>query len=123
MWLLSTSTAELRYFVDCNAVGAYAILSHVWDDDEQLFDEIRALSLSSRNILNDESHKLSAKIQNCCRFARKLGFDWVWIDTCCIDKSSSSELSEAINSMYRFYALSSVCYAYLRDVPKDTFPA
>ncbi|KAI6041068.1 hypothetical protein EDC04DRAFT_2566167, partial [Pisolithus marmoratus] len=36
--------------------------------------------------------------------ARKNGLNWVWIDTCCINKESSSELSEAINSMYKWYA-------------------
>ncbi len=44
------------------------------------------------------------------------GVRYIWIDTCCIDKSSSAELSEAINSMYRWYEESVVCYAYLEDV-------
>jgi hypothetical protein len=42
-----------------------------------------------------------------------------WIDSCCIDKSSSAELSEAINSMYKWYANAQVCYAYLSDVDVD----
>lgn len=49
-----------------------------------------------------------------------MGIDYVWNDTCCIDKSSSAELSEAINSMYEFYAKSAVCFAYLDDV--DDYP-
>ena len=44
------------------------------------------------------------------------GWDWIWIDTCCIDKRSSAELSEAINSMYLWYREAQVCYAYLSDV-------
>ncbi|KAK4183098.1 hypothetical protein QBC35DRAFT_518450 [Podospora australis] len=44
------------------------------------------------------------------------GFTYVWIDTCCIDKTSSAELSEAIDSMYRWYQEATVCYAYLADV-------
>ena len=48
--------------------------------------------------------------------AKSRGFDWVWIDTCCIDKKSSAELSEAINSMFRWYAEAQECYAYLSDV-------
>jgi hypothetical protein len=40
-----------------------------------------------------------------------------WIDTCCIDNSSSAELSEAINSMFRWYEKAEVCYVYLLDVP------
>ncbi|PIL28692.1 hypothetical protein GSI_08736 [Ganoderma sinense ZZ0214-1] len=61
--------------------------------------------------------ELSPKIRHACRVARENGFRYIWIDSCCIDKSSSAELSEAINSMYRWYALSDVCYAYLADVP------
>ena len=48
------------------------------------------------------------------------GYSWVWVDTCCIDKSSSAELSEAINSMYLWYQDSAVCYAYLADVQDIT---
>ncbi|KAK6068065.1 het domain protein [Seiridium cupressi] len=56
------------------------------------------------------------KINGCCALARNNSFEWVWIDTCCIDKTSSAELSEAINSMYRWYKEASVCYVYLADV-------
>lgn len=35
---------------------------------------------------------------------------------CCIDKTSTAELSEAINSMYRWYQKAQVCYVYLADV-------
>lgn len=51
---------------------------------------------------------------------QKMG--WVWIDTCCIDKTSSSELSEAINSMFRWYGQAEMCLAYLSDVPDVTDP-
>jgi hypothetical protein len=63
-----------------------------------------------------------AKIQNCCRQALRDGYHYVWIDTCCIDKSSSAELSEAINSMYKWYAKAKVCYAYLNDVESTQDP-
>ncbi|KAE8333834.1 ankyrin repeat-containing domain protein [Aspergillus sergii] len=46
-----------------------------------------------------------------------MGYEYTWIDTCCIDKTSSAELSEAINSMFRYYQASSACYAFLSDVP------
>ena len=48
--------------------------------------------------------------------AESHGYKWVWIDTCCIDKTSSAELWEANNSMFRYYSLARVCYGYLRDV-------
>ena len=57
-----------------------------------------------------------SKILQSARLAAQEGLKYMWIDTCCIDKSSSAELSEAINSMFRWYLLSTVCYAYLADV-------
>ncbi|KAI1786210.1 hypothetical protein LXA43DRAFT_1185299 [Ganoderma leucocontextum] len=61
--------------------------------------------------------ELSPKIREACAVARANGFRFIWIDSCCIDKSSSSELSEAINSMYYWYGQAMICYAYLADVP------
>ena len=63
--------------------------------------------------------ELSPKIRNACAVARANGYQYLWIDSCCIDKTSSSELSEAINSMYQWYADAEVCYAFLADVPAD----
>lgn len=60
---------------------------------------------------------LSSKVRNACAFARKNGYRYLWIDSCCIDKTSSSELSESINSMFKSYAGSAVCYTFLADVP------
>jgi hypothetical protein len=56
------------------------------------------------------------KLRNACKVAIADGYDYLWIDTCCIQKSSSSELSEAINSMFNWYREASVCYVYLCDV-------
>jgi len=57
-----------------------------------------------------------AKVEGCCRQASRDGWRYCWIDSCCIDKSSSAELSEAINSMFEWYRRAEVCYAYLSDV-------
>ncbi len=119
MWLLSTSRAELHYFVSPEIVpGGYAILSHVWDSpNEQSFQDIQALRASCTEAdLNPRDH-VSDKIRECCKLAEQHGDDWLWVDTCCIDKTSSTELSEAINSMFRYYSQANVCYAYLADVP------
>jgi hypothetical protein len=62
------------------------------------------------------------KIKYCCEQAIKDKLDFVWVDTCCIDKSSSAELTEAINSMFCWYIQSAVCDAYLVDVPANTDP-
>ncbi|KAI5992017.1 heterokaryon incompatibility protein-domain-containing protein [Pisolithus orientalis] len=61
------------------------------------------------------------KIIKSCEQAKD-GYEWLWVDTCCIDKQSSTELSEAINSMYRWYRNAQVCYAYLNDVDEKVFP-
>jgi hypothetical protein len=54
------------------------------------------------------------------RLALQDGYEYIWVDTCCIDKTSSAELQEAINSMYQWYWDSAVCYAYLSDVSLPT---
>ena len=58
----------------------------------------------------------ASSVRNACVVARKNGYRYIWINSCCIDKSSSSEQSEAINSMYKWYNLAAVCYAYPADV-------
>ncbi|CDO76714.1 hypothetical protein BN946_scf184796.g8 [Trametes cinnabarina] len=78
----------------------------------------RLVGLPPRSVLN----KASAKIRECCAFALARGYRWLWVDTCCIDKTSSTELSEAINSMYQWYAHAAVCYAYLQDVDEAENP-
>jgi hypothetical protein len=107
MHLLNTTTLSLHSFFG-KAVPEYAILSHRWDEKEVLFQDLK----HSRG----PEMPGYAKIQGCCAQARKDGWDYVWIDSCCIDKSSSAELSEAINSMYQWYKDAEVCYAFLSDV-------
>ncbi|KAG9230486.1 HET domain-containing protein [Amylocarpus encephaloides] len=111
MWLLNTTTITLRFFADdkeTDEVGGYAILSHTWGSNEASFQDLQDPSYAKKN-------SMSSKIQNCCRRAQSDGFEYVWIDTCCIDKTNSVELSEAINSMMRFYRNARECYAYLSD--------
>lgn len=89
----------------------YAILSHVWQDEEVSHVDLR-------EHFEDAKHKLGfKKIRSCCDVAREEHrLKYVWIDTCCIDKRSSAELSEAINSMYRYYGEAQLCIIYLHDV-------
>ncbi|EIW78776.1 HET-domain-containing protein [Coniophora puteana RWD-64-598 SS2] len=120
MWLLSTDRAELHFFVSPNRVnGGYAILSHVWGDNEQSFQDVQAIRKSAEEDGRNPRDLVSAKIRECCLLAERHGYKWVWNDTCCIDKSSSAELSEAINSMFLWYSQADICYAYLQDVPSD----
>ncbi|TBU53873.1 hypothetical protein BD310DRAFT_887129 [Dichomitus squalens] len=122
MWLLSTKRAELHFFNGPEQVpGGYAVLSHVWDQNEQSFQELRALQERCQGHKNPRD-LASEKVRQCCWIAEIHGYKWIWNDTCCIDKTSSAELSEAINSMFRYYSLAKICYAYLRDVPASPDP-
>ncbi|KAH9910404.1 HET-domain-containing protein [Epithele typhae] len=117
MWLLSTDRAELHYFVSAEVVpGGYAILSHVWTNDETQFYDIRAVETRCKETGENPRDFVSSKIREFCILSAKHGYTFAWADTCCIDKSSSAELSEAINSMFHYYSLAGVCYAYLSDV-------
>jgi hypothetical protein len=107
MRLLNTSTITLEEF-SSDSVPKYAILSHVWGPGEVSFQDMK--NGMARNLAG------YLKIQGCCWQAFRDGWQYAWIDTCCIDKSSSAELSEAINSMFRWYENATVCYAYLPDV-------
>lgn len=118
MWLLRTDTAKLVYFAE--PPPKYAILSHVWNIQEQLFHELLELHVTLPSNVNPRS-KASSKVRDCCIYAESQGFEWLWIDTCCIDKRSTTELSEAISSMYRWYARATVCYVYLQDVPTEDY--
>ena len=97
---------------------AYAILSHRWIEDTEVdYEEMVGLAKMDAEERDEIRQRLGYwKIRDACQQAKKDGYEWVWVDTCCIDKRSSAELSEAINSMYRWYENSRVCYAYLHDV-------
>lgn len=121
MWLLSTDRAELHFFATLeSATGGYAILSHTWGHgNEQSFQEIQALRERCAASGENPRNLASPKIRQCCILAENHGYRWLWVDSCCIDKTSSTELSEAINSMFRWYSLAEVCFAYLEDVESD----
>lgn len=97
-----------------NRIPPYAILSHTWSQTskEVTFDVFMSGDLAE-NLEYAESYK---KIRGCGEQAKRDGLKHFWVDTCCINKESSAELSEAINSMYAWYRDADVCYAYLHDV-------
>jgi hypothetical protein len=110
MRLINTISLKLEEFFETK-IPKYAILSHTWAEGEISYKDF----VKNRNL--DAAGW--TKIRNCCKFAHNRGHDYVWIDTCCIDKRSSAELSEAINSMYSWYQQAEECYAYLSDVSYD----
>ena len=130
MWLLDTHTYKLHFFSNDDIPrGGYAILSHRWDDSDNdcQFDTLRITQDTQgagtgdvRDHRVSETSRISDKVCKFCTFAKKRGFQWVWIDSCCINKRDNVELSEAINSMFRWYARAEVCFAYLADVPEGS---
>ncbi|KAI0816714.1 heterokaryon incompatibility protein-domain-containing protein [Xylaria sp. FL0064] len=120
MRLLNVQTFHLEEFFG-STTPRYAILSHTWGTEEVL----------CQDVINDEcvvehgtnavrqpkwGHKKNAlKILDSAALAAREGYSYIWIDTCCIDKTSSAELSEAINSMFEWYAKAAICFVCLVD--------
>ncbi|KAI0669498.1 hypothetical protein C8Q78DRAFT_180363 [Trametes maxima] len=146
---IDTTTGQFVWIHDVSSIR-YAILSHTWrsesDGGEQSYQDVLKIQAAAQRSPPDSSdvmhtsdtlpgptptvtptsilsyHGLSEKIKGICRIAKEAGYTLVWVDSCCIDKSSSAELSEAINSMFRWYALADVCYAYMADVHDRILP-
>lgn len=112
MWLIDTETFRLKSFQ--GEIPSYAILSHTWCPDEVTFADFQD---QNNNTTRDKKAGFH-KIKLTCEQARRGGIGYAWVDTCCINKESSAELSEAINSMFKWYRLATVCYAYLEDFPQ-----
>jgi hypothetical protein len=120
MRLLNATTLKLHEFFGSD-IPSYFILSHRWEGAEITYQDVR-------DGTNTESAGWT-KVRNACAFTRDREVKerrrrglisevaYIWIDTCCIDKSSSSELTEAINSMFSWYKHAYECLVYLKDVP------
>jgi len=139
MRLIESQTLRFKEFQGDHDVPPYAILSHTWGEDEVTYqDMLKYLSLFDSDslqyqpVFNEKDRLLTVpilpmelqgfdKIRQTAKLACANKLDYFWIDTCCIDKKSSAELSEAINSMFRWYQNSVVCYAYLADICSTTF--
>jgi hypothetical protein len=116
MHLLKTDTYKIIYV--SGKTPQYAILSHRWEPEEITFRTFNSQALQDASLrsFDDRLRPSAVKIQRACAKARQQGFDYIWIDTCCIDKSSSEELRTALNSMYKWYREAAVCYTFLNDV-------
>lgn len=93
-----------------NNIPPYAILSHTWGADGE--------EVTFQDVSQNRGHGKPGyeKILFCWQQAKLDGLDHFWVDTCCIDKTSSAELAEATNSMFRWYRDAAECYVYLQDV-------
>jgi hypothetical protein len=107
MRLINASTMIVEEFAEPN-IPPYGILSHTWEGGEVSYEEMRGSAARNK--------KGYDKIDKTCKLATADGLAYVWVDTCCIDKSSSAELTEAINSMFQWYKRSATCYVYLSDL-------
>jgi hypothetical protein len=107
MLLVNTFTLEFEEFI--GEPPAYAILSHTWGKDEVSYHGFTDISARIQKAGFE-------KIRLTCQQAQRDSLEYAWIDTCCIDKASSSQLSEAINSMFKWYQKATKCYVYLDDV-------
>jgi hypothetical protein len=127
MWLVNCTTLKLEDFIGSN-IPKYAILSHTWEEEEVTFHELDQhhhgnLDLPEprlRQLIYDTTPKGYHKIWETCFKARKHGFQYAWVDTCCINKDSSAELTESINSMFKWYQNAEECYVFLSDLPLGT---
>jgi hypothetical protein len=91
-------------------IPLYGILSHTWGPDS---DEVTYQDIIKGTGKDKKGHE---KIRFCAEKAKQDGLRHFWIDTCCIDKTNSAELTEAINSMFRWYKNAARCYVYFTDV-------
>jgi ankyrin repeat protein len=100
-------------FIGSKPIPPYAILSHTWENGEEV---------TFRDMMDGTGKDKTGynKIRFCGEQADRDGYRYFWVDTCAIDKSSSAELQEAINSMFRWYRNAEKCYVYLSDVHYDS---
>ncbi|KAN0072316.1 hypothetical protein V8E54_009245 [Elaphomyces granulatus] len=96
-------------------IPRYAILSHTWGAQEISFKDMMDGA--------DKTKSGYDKIRFCGEQAKRDDLQHFWVDTCCIDKSSSAELHEAINSMFCWYRDAVKCYVYLADISRPTLDA
>ncbi len=114
MRLINTLTRQLEEFNGSKLrERKYAILSHTWEETGEV---------TYSDYVSGKCHGMPGyeKINKTCELALEAGIPYAWVDTCCIDKSSSAELTEAINSMFRWYERAVVCYVYLSDLTVDS---
>jgi len=111
--LLRSDTGKFSFtkeFIGDDALPPYAILSHTWGADNE---EVTFEDLTNGTGEDKPGYK---KIRFCGEQAQQDGLQYFWIDTCCINRANYTELSQAINSMFRWYRNATRCYAYLSDV-------
>jgi hypothetical protein len=131
--LINTHTFQLEELPYDNDIPPYAILSHCWQEGEEIsYKEMVEYRLGTdiwtsilfHCLYEDDFGEYKSgykKIVAACWQARQDGYVYIWIDTCCIDKGNHGQLSQDINSMFDYYKNSEVCYVYLNDYDSRRF--
>ena len=118
MRLINTDTRLIEKFDDPSNVpnSGYAILSHTWTikPDKEL--ELEDIRTAGNEAAKAKLVEVNPKTRETCRLAQMSALSYAWIDTICIDQNSSSDKSEAINAMYRYYQDAKICFTHLFDV-------
>ncbi|CAN9382993.1 unnamed protein product [Alternaria alternata] len=115
--LYTASNGDIEWTDDIirsEGIPPYAILSHTWGEQEVILEDLKSLESVKYSKLNKPDGW--NKIQFCAQQAKRDGLAHFWVDTCCINKENYTELSEAINSMFRWYQNAERCYVFLSDV-------
>ncbi|KAK7983381.1 hypothetical protein PG989_010783 [Apiospora arundinis] len=119
--LINTKRYELveSYEIPAPFPPPYVILSHTWISPQ---DEITYQDFQRRRRDIEKGTfkpKGWAKLRQYCDRVARDGWEWAWMDTCCIDKTNEAETQLAIFAMFRWYKEADVCIAYLADVHAD----
>ncbi|KAI6022103.1 hypothetical protein EDC04DRAFT_3092806 [Pisolithus marmoratus] len=113
--LVSSMTRELKHERIRQVVEGffgYVMFSHAWDGHEPSYQDLK----KAESVWKLPHKPLNRKLRNFCQEVRRLGHNWAWSDTCCIDKDTSSILNQSLTSMYTWYAYSAATLVFLADV-------
>ena len=111
MRLLRTRTLHLEPFDDCETRPRYAVLSHTWGPS---YPGLTHPTADSEQLIPASG---SDVIRRACHEAAKLGFEYLWAESICVDRSSVEEVDEAINSAFQWFQQAGACLVYLSDLP------
>jgi hypothetical protein len=110
--LINATTYKLEEFLESRP-PSYAIVSHTWGKDE----------IELRDFTDDPPNPSNLyrfhKIRVACEKAKKSNLSYIWIDSCCIDKTNMAELEVALQNMFQWYRNATICFAYLSDISMD----
>ncbi|KIO00320.1 hypothetical protein M404DRAFT_152979, partial [Pisolithus tinctorius Marx 270] len=115
---MTTEIDKVRILRVASGFFGYVMFSHVWQGNEPSFQDVNVV----KSVWNLPDTPLNVKLRNFCKEARRLGYNWAWSDTCCIDKATSSILIQSLTSMYKWYADSAATLVFLAGVPHSSKP-